>query len=77
VAGSFCTRRLYAQLVTMGVTSLDPPTEYPYTPGYYAMSCQEPDGLVLECVYDPSIGGHQSQEGDVLMVCGRLERSAR
>ena len=45
--------QLYAQLVAVGITILDPPAEYAYPPGYYAMSCQDPDGLGLECVYEP------------------------
>src|SRR5262245_60795243 len=49
--------QLYAQLVAVGITILDPPAEYPYTPGYYALSCQDPDGLVLECVYEPQHRG--------------------
>jgi glyoxylase I family protein len=49
--------QLYAQLVALGITILDPPAEYPYTPGYYAMSCQDPDGLVLEYVYEPQHRG--------------------
>jgi glyoxylase I family protein len=49
--------QLYAQLVAVGITILDPPAEYSYTPGYYAMSCQDPDGLVLECVYEPQHRG--------------------
>jgi glyoxylase I family protein len=47
----------YAQLVAVGITILDPPAEYAYTPGYYALSCQDPDGLVLECVYEPQHRG--------------------
>jgi glyoxylase I family protein len=49
--------QLYAQLVALGITILDPPAEYPYTPGYYAMSCQDPDGLILEFVYEPQHRG--------------------
>lgn len=49
--------QLHAQLVALGITILDPPAEYPYTAGYYAMSCQDPDGLVLECVYEPQHRG--------------------
>lgn len=49
--------QLHAQLVALGITIVDPPAEYPYTAGYYAMSCQEPDGLVLECVYEPQHRG--------------------
>ena len=55
--------QLHAQLVALGITILDPPAEYPYTAGYYALSCQDPDGLVLECVYEPSIGGPSGQCG--------------
>jgi catechol 2,3-dioxygenase-like lactoylglutathione lyase family enzyme len=49
--------QLYAQLVALGVTILDPPAEYAYTLGYYALSCQNPDGLVLEFVYEPQHRG--------------------
>jgi catechol 2,3-dioxygenase-like lactoylglutathione lyase family enzyme len=49
--------QLYAQLVALGITILDPPAEYSYTPGYYAISCQDPDGLVLEFVYEPQHRG--------------------
>jgi catechol 2,3-dioxygenase-like lactoylglutathione lyase family enzyme len=49
--------QLYAQLVALGITILDPPAEYPYTSGYYAMSCQDPEGLVLEFVYEPQHRG--------------------
>jgi catechol 2,3-dioxygenase-like lactoylglutathione lyase family enzyme len=49
--------QLHAQLVALGITILDPPAEYPYTPGYYAMSCQDPEGLVLELVYEPQHRG--------------------
>jgi glyoxylase I family protein len=48
---------LHAQLVALGITILAPPAEYPCTAGYYAMSCQDPDGLVLECVYEPQHRG--------------------
>jgi catechol 2,3-dioxygenase-like lactoylglutathione lyase family enzyme len=49
--------QLHAQLVALGITILDPPAVYPYTPGYYAMSCQDPEGLVLELVYEPQHRG--------------------
>jgi predicted lactoylglutathione lyase len=48
---------LYAQLVDIGGEILDPPMEYDYTPGYYAVSVQDPDGLVLEFVYEPQHRG--------------------
>ncbi len=46
--------RLHAELVTLGVTILDPPAEYPYSPGYYAVFFADPDGLKLEYVHSPS-----------------------
>ena len=32
---------------------LDPPAEYDYTPGYYAVFFADPDGLKLELVFEP------------------------
>ena len=32
---------------------LDPPREYPYTPGYYAVFFTDPDGIKLELVHIP------------------------
>ncbi len=49
--------QLYAQLVDIGATIQEPPAEYTYTPGYYAMSCRDPDGIVLEFVYEPQHRG--------------------
>ncbi len=37
-----------------GVTILDPPAEYDYSPGYYAVFFADPDGLKLELVHTPS-----------------------
>jgi catechol 2,3-dioxygenase-like lactoylglutathione lyase family enzyme len=54
--------QLYAQLVALGIAILDPPAEYTYTPGYYALSCQDPDGLVLEFVYEPQHRGTPGAE---------------
>ena len=48
---------LYAQLVAIGIAIQDAPAEYTYTPGYYAMSCRDPDGIVLEFVYEPQHRG--------------------
>jgi catechol 2,3-dioxygenase-like lactoylglutathione lyase family enzyme len=48
---------LYAQLVAIGVAIQEPPAKYTYTPGYYAMSCRDPDGIVLEFVYEPQHRG--------------------
>lgn len=45
---------LYTKLVAEGVTILDPPAEYPYAPGYYAMFFSDPDGMKLELVHLPA-----------------------
>jgi glyoxylase I family protein len=45
--------QIYAQLLAIGAEVLAPPAEYAYTPGYYAVACRDPDGLVLEFVYEP------------------------
>ncbi len=49
--------RLYAQLVAIGVAIQSPPAEYTYSPGYYAVACRDPDGIVLEFVYEPQNRG--------------------
>jgi len=38
-------------------TVLDPPAEYDYTPGYYAVFFADPDGLKLEVVHEPALRG--------------------
>jgi catechol 2,3-dioxygenase-like lactoylglutathione lyase family enzyme len=48
--------RLHADLVARGVTILDPPAEYPYSAGYYAVFFADPDGIKLEYVHSPSFG---------------------
>jgi len=48
--------RLHEQLVALGVTVLDAPAEYPYSPGYYAVFFADPDGMKLEYVHSPSFG---------------------
>lgn len=44
-------------LLALGVRVLDPPTEYDYTPGYYAVFFADPDGLKLEVVFEPALRG--------------------
>jgi glyoxylase I family protein len=44
---------LYAKLVEAGYPVADPPAEYDYTPGYYAVAFDDPDGIRLEVVYEP------------------------
>ena len=39
-----------------GVTVSDPPAEYDYEPGYYAVFFADPDGLKLEYVHVPAAG---------------------
>jgi glyoxylase I family protein len=41
-------------LVERGATVLDPPAEYDYEPGYYALFFLDPDGLKLEFVHLPA-----------------------
>ena len=48
---------LHIQLIAIGAEILEPPAEYDYTPGYYAVSFRDPDGLVLEFVYEPQQRG--------------------
>jgi len=36
---------------------LDPPAEYDYTPGYYAVFFPDPDGMKLEVVFEPTLRG--------------------
>ena len=43
-----------------GATILDPPAEYGYTPGYYAVFFADPDGIKLEAVYEPELRGRVS-----------------
>jgi catechol 2,3-dioxygenase-like lactoylglutathione lyase family enzyme len=44
-------------LLSIGARVLDPPAEYHYTPGYYAVFFSDPDGLKLEVVFDPKLRG--------------------
>jgi glyoxylase I family protein len=47
--------RLYAALLELGVTILDPPADYPYSAGYYAVFFADPDGIKLEYVHSPAL----------------------
>ena len=40
-------------LVREYIAILDAPTEYDYTPGYYAVFFTDPDGMKFELVYEP------------------------
>lgn len=46
--------RLYEKLVEWGVEILDPPAEYDYMPGYYAVFFLDPDGIKLELTHIPN-----------------------
>lgn len=46
---------LHRELVAFAVTILDPPAEYPYSAGYYAVFFADPDGLKLEYVHCPAL----------------------
>jgi len=40
-------------LQEIGAQILDPPAEYPYSPGYFAVYFNDPDGLKFEFAYVP------------------------
>jgi len=44
-------------LLAERVAILDPPAEYDYTPGYYALFFADPDGIKLELVHEPRLVG--------------------
>jgi catechol 2,3-dioxygenase-like lactoylglutathione lyase family enzyme len=46
---------LHGELRALGVTILDPPAEYPYSAGYYAVFFADPDGMKLEYVHCPAL----------------------
>ena len=45
---------LHAALMNAGYDVADPPAEYDYTPGYYAVAFDDPDGIRLEVVHEPA-----------------------
>jgi predicted lactoylglutathione lyase len=48
---------LLERLVHTGSKIIHPPQDYPqYSPGYYAVFFEDPDGLYLEFAYTPSSG---------------------
>ena len=44
---------MHELLNKMGAKILDPPAEYPYSPGYFAVYFADPDGLKFEFAYVP------------------------
>ena len=45
--------KLYQRLADDGAEIIDPPQEYDYVPGYYAVFFKDPDGMKLEYAYVP------------------------
>ena len=45
--------KMLGLLNEIGARVLDPPAEYPYAPGYYAIYFTDPDGLKFEFAYVP------------------------
>jgi catechol 2,3-dioxygenase-like lactoylglutathione lyase family enzyme len=48
--------RFHELLHRIGAAVLDPPAEYDYEPGYYAVFFLDPDGMKLELVHVPEEG---------------------
>jgi len=44
---------LYQTMLGIGAEIVDPPREYDYVPGYYAVFFRDPDGIRLEYAYLP------------------------
>ena len=44
---------VFTLLVEAGLSIADPPSEYDYSPGYYAVAFDDPNGIRLEVVYEP------------------------
>jgi glyoxylase I family protein len=47
----------HERLLGIGAAILDPPAEYDYTPGYYAVFFANPDGMKHEVVFEPRLRG--------------------
>jgi glyoxylase I family protein len=45
--------KMHELLQKIGARILDPPAEYPYFPGYYAVYFTDPDGLKFEVAFRP------------------------
>ena len=45
--------KLHSVLLDIGAQILDPPAEYPYFPGYFAVYFTDPDGIKFEYVFWP------------------------
>lgn len=47
--------QFYTLLIQLPVKALDPPAEYDYAPGYYAIFFEGPDGIKFELAYIPGL----------------------
>ncbi len=45
---------VFGLLTNAGYEIADPPGEYDYSPGYYAVAFDDPNGIRLEVVHDPA-----------------------
>ena len=52
-------------LVDAGHDVADPPAGYDYSPGYYAVAFDDPNGIRLEVVHDPSTNPSPDDSGGV------------
>ena len=56
--------KLYELLKEIGATVLDPPAEYPYSPGYFAVYFADPDGLKVEFAYAPGYDRYRAEPNE-------------
>ncbi|HEY6301189.1 MAG TPA: VOC family protein [Candidatus Binatus sp.] len=56
--------KMYELLKEMRATVLDAPTEYPYSPGYFAVYFTDPDGLKFEFAYSPSSDRYRAEPSE-------------
>jgi len=56
--------KLYELLKEIGATVLDPPAEYPYSPGYFAVYFADPDGLKFEFAYAPGYDRYRAEPNE-------------
>jgi glyoxylase I family protein len=56
--------KMYQLLKEIGATVLDAPTEYPYSPGYFAVYFTDPDGLKFEFAYAPRYDRYRTEPSE-------------
>jgi catechol 2,3-dioxygenase-like lactoylglutathione lyase family enzyme len=52
---------LHEKLLAAGHPVVEPPREYDYSPGYYAVAFDDPSGIRLEVVHDPTTNPHAQE----------------